>query len=91
MKQLVTVRKQRRVATVDVVTFDGIELPDDGVELLTEAVECDGYFTFVLIHDLALRKALEDKGYVRTSNKGGSYGTAKLRKVLPKLVEALDK
>ena len=85
----ITTKKRRKTITVTEITFDGIVLPDDGVELLSEALDCDGMFNAIVINDSALRTALEDKGYIKTNIRGGSYGTEKLRKALPELLEKI--
>jgi hypothetical protein len=86
----ITIKKRRKTITVTEITFDGIVLPDDGVELLSEALDADGMFNAIVINNSALRTALEKKGYINTNSRGGSYGTPKLRKAFPELLEALS-
>jgi hypothetical protein len=64
----ITVKKRRKKITVTEITFDGIVLPDDGVELLSEALDADGMFNAIVINSTALRTALEKKGYINTNS-----------------------
>ena len=69
------------VITIRVVTLDGIRLPSDGLELLSNLCESDGMFNGTCLSNTKLRKALEDAGYIRTNSRGSSYATDKLKQL----------
>lgn len=86
----ITFEHKERTVKYTEITFDGIVLPDDGVELLESAVEADGMFNAIVINNGKLRDGLEEKGYIRTNARGGSYGTDKLKDAYKVLLDKLS-
>ena len=85
MKTEIVIRPVTRNEHYVVFTFpkvEGFELPYEMVEQLCDV---DGFFDAVVIYPAELRKRAERHGLIRTSSRGGSYATPRLKAIAKKL------